>query len=74
MTKEKTKATITLMHALYPSKARQQDVIGTPWLTLIQTDTPGYQNFVMMPAVLFDLIQEHIQRRIKKEVTFSRSS
>ena len=36
---------------------------------LIQTDIPGYQNFVRIPAADFDLIQECIHHRIKKEVT-----
>ena len=29
---------------------------------LIQTDIPGYQNFVRMPPAGFDLIAEHIQK------------
>ena len=40
----------------------------------MQTDTPGYQNFVTMPAAVFDLIQEHIYHHIKKNVTNLRKS
>ena len=35
---------------------------------LILTDIPGYQNFVRMPAAVFDLIQELIHHHTKKKV------
>ena len=35
---------------------------------LMQTDIPGYQNFVEMPPAFFDLIEECIHYRIKKSV------